>query len=113
MIPEFAKRWVDVRHWIEEKWRADPPDRYEGIWQEVCYMLASLGVDPESRRFDMIGDWSGDAVGHVTSADGSKVWHAVHGYGSCSGCDAFEAAIGPEDFWTIGLHMVQSMKEGE
>lgn len=76
-------------------------------------MLASLGPDPDTRTFEMVGEWEGDAIGHVSTTDGNKTWYTVHGYGSCSGCDAFEAADTPEEWWTIGLHMVQGMREGE
>jgi len=113
MIEEFAKRWVDTRHWVEEKWSREAPASYGAIFDEVVYMLASLGLDPRTVDFQYTGEsWEGDAVGEVRSSDGAKVWHTVHGYGSCSGCDAFEAASTPEEWWTIGLHMVQGMKEG-
>ena len=112
MIEEFAKRWVNTRHWVEEKWSRNPPERYAGIFEEICRMLSSLGVDPDSVEFRYDGDDLGDAIGEVKSHDGTKTWHTVHGYGSCSGCDAFEAAVTPSEFWTIGLHMVQAMTEG-
>ena len=76
------------------------PD-YEKV-TEVCYcgyeghIVMVVGSGPSSQ----------DSYGH---------WVTVVNYGSCSGCDALEAAYGPEpgqtdDLWTICLHMIQGMK---
>jgi hypothetical protein len=38
------------------------------------------------------GDWQGDYIFRVRERDGGRLGYVVVGYGSCSGCDAYEAA---------------------
>jgi hypothetical protein len=63
------------------------PDWYE-VDPSLGGLVASWGYEiTASERF---GSWQGDEV-YILS-DGDRFGISVIGYGSCSGCDAFEAA---------------------
>ena len=73
----------------------------------------------------MIGDWSGDLIILFDDKNGNYGLLTT-GYGSCSGCDAFEAAIGDEKeldklktrlynsiIWKSAPEMIEYLREKE
>lgn len=62
----------------------------DGDWWYPSYedLFAAGGLTVEA--YKMFGSYQGDAIAVVS--DGQRKGIAVFGYGSCSGCDALEAA---------------------
>lgn len=64
----------------------------------MSYELSLAAAGATVHEFKNFGSYQGDWWARVTLADGRSGW--INGsYGSCSGCDAFEAEFGygPED----------------
>lgn len=132
MIEQFAHAFQDRgAGWLREKYTAEAPGSYSSIFTDVVRFLAEdSGVDrwdrPDPERITVIdhGDYQGTML-FVVAATGyqpSHFWTCRVFYGSCSGCDSFEAARnyryeGPptreevEAYVSMALHMVQGMKE--
>jgi hypothetical protein len=57
--------------------------------------LVERYVDVED--IGVAGDYQGDYIFRVRERDGGRIGYVVVGYGSCSGCDAYEAALAWDD----------------
>lgn len=128
MIKEFVERFDASRATLLAQYKAKAPDNYEAIVKDVIGVLGK-GDDcddkPDPARIHKIddGDYQGTFI-FVIGAEGyqpSTYWYVSVGYGSCSGCDTFEA-IGnysdepPTDeqanqYLTLALHVVQGLKK--
>lgn len=129
MIEEFVNRWEQNKHLLEAHITQGHPKNYEEL---LRWMLERLFPDrenyvPDPARIYCIddGDYQGTLV-FVIGATGyqpSKYWYTKVGYGSCSGCDTFEAIRDyrdgepsvqqVEDYMQLALYMLQQMKEME
>lgn len=129
MIQEFVSVFMSKKHELEEVWSEKHPESYENIFSNLIQLLASNtdygGPDPERIVVVDHGDYQGTRL-FVVAAKGyqpSTYWTCKVDYGSCSGCDSFEAirdegysSDGPtpeqvKGYVTMALHMVQEMKE--
>lgn len=131
MIEKFAhafqEKGMDA---LREQYKKDAPGSYDAIFTDVVKFLNGISdyyEAPDPDRITVIdhGDYQGTRV-FVVAATGYQPWTyyvCKVGYGSCSGCDTFEAIRGyryddgptpdeeVEGYVTLALHMVQSMKE--
>jgi hypothetical protein len=129
MVEKFAQQFQ--QHGFDafvDQYQENPPGSYDAIFEDVVRFLADENDfdAPDPDRVTVIdhGDWQGTRV-WVVAEQGyqpSRYYVCKVGYGSCSGCDTFEAIRGwgdPEDvteeqakdYATLALHMVQGMKE--
>lgn len=126
MIQPFVDRFMAAEAVIKAEYAVTRPDSYDALVKRVVQAVSAEGHydDPDPERITVIdhGDWQGTRL-YIVGAKGyqpSTYWSIFVNYGSCSGCDAFEAAQGwndeiPEeevdDYWAMMLHMVQGMKQ--
>lgn len=129
MIEKFVKVWDDRNDELRLRFSKERPDSYGGIVKAVIEMLESgleglwSGDKPDSDRIHVIddGDYQGTLV-FVIGGSGyqpSSYWSFLCGYGSCSGCDTFQAIeeYGDEisedevkGYMTLALHVIQGLK---
>lgn len=131
MIDTFVNAFDRQRTTLRASFLADKPGSYSGIFKRLIEVLAadeSLGdlydgcPDPERITVIDHGHYQGTQL-FVVGAEGyqpSTYWATAVYYGSCSGCDTFQACVGwgdettPEEAdacVTMALHMVQNMKQ--
>lgn len=124
MIIEFIDRFQEIKPRLLEEFSKEEPESYEDIFKQTIKMMFS-GYDSETPDFERItviddGDYQGTLV-FVVAAQGyqpSDYWATRVFYGSCSGCDTFQAYSdydNPEEsaphMVTMALHMIESMKK--
>lgn len=127
MIQKFVDRFMAAKPALDAELAAKHPEGYDALVQRVVEVLAEgddYGETLDPKRITVIdhGDYQGTRL-YVIGAKGyqpSRYWSIFVDYGSCSGCDSFEATreYGDDpptekqarDYWTMMLHMVQSMK---
>ena len=119
MIQKFVDRFMSSD--LRQRYVSAPPQDYDQIFNDVCGVIRDENEYPtlDLDRITVIdhGDYQGSRL-FVVGASGyqpSTYWACLVSYGSCSSCDSFQSVEGtPEEkaegFWTLGLHMVQSMK---
>jgi hypothetical protein len=123
--------------------RSNPPKSYDDLVERLVATLANASKDeedlwvgnPDPKRIHVIDDghYQGTRL-FIIGTEGyqpDSYWSIYVNYGSCSGCDTFEAievrgvdtdySTDPwtetvsdravQDFWTLMLHMVQSMEK--
>lgn len=130
MIPAFVTAWDRHRAAVREEWRVRQPEHYYEIVRRVVQCLATAQPGPgewgtpDPDRITAIdhGDYQGTHVYVIgeTGYQPSTYWYVRVSYGSCSGCDALEAAryygVGPspddslDQMMTLALHVVQRIK---
>lgn len=126
MIQQFVDAFIAQEEAIKSEWRLVEPDSYEDLVKRVVMALAdardSYEGNPDAERITVIdhGDYQGTLL-FIIGARGyqpSKFWSIFVNYGSCSGCDSFQGIGDDFDgeekigaYWTMALHMVQSMKD--
>lgn len=104
MIEKFVKVWDDRNEDLRIKFSQERPESYDGIVKAVIQMLhdglegvwSSDKPDPERIHVIDDGDYQGTRV-YVIGACGyqpSSYWSYLCYYGSCSGCDTFQAIQG-------------------
>lgn len=124
MILDFVKRFDANRENLLRQFTENPPDSYKDIVEAVVRVLHDedgYGT-PDPRRIVEIdhGDYQGTLV-YVIGADGYQphdYWYVRVWYGSCSGCDTFQAirysGREPEtvakDCLGLALNIVQQMR---
>ena len=130
MIQVFVDRFRDAEASLKEGLRVRYPESYDSLVKTMIETI-SKGHNyevPDSERIHIIddGDYQGTRL-FVIGAKGyqpSTYWHLSVGYGSCSGCDSFEAIRDNGEYgtkhpnekqvtsyYTMMLHMVEEMKE--
>jgi hypothetical protein len=127
MIQKFVKRFMDAKQTIEAELRTADPEDYDALVKRVVQVIANED-DYETPSVDRItvidhGDYQGTRLYIIAAScyQPSRYWSIFVDYGSCSGCDTLESlkdySDGPPDdkqvngYWTLMLHMVQSMRE--
>lgn len=133
MIQEFVDKVIAAKPELIAEFQEKRPDSYDELVKRVVEIVGSEDNygSPDPKRITVIdhGDYQGTRL-YVIGANGyqpSAYWTIFVSYGSCSGCDTFEAnndlysydddgkiVIDPkaaEGNYTMMLHMVQSMKE--
>jgi hypothetical protein len=125
MIKEITDRFVaaKVEFMAEMTEKLDGPDYFCPSYASLLDMAIRAcrsdnnGAAPDPDRIHTIDDghYQGTLVFVVASGgyQPSRYWTTRVEYGSCSGCDALEAAhCGSDragDYWTIALHMMQRL----
>ncbi len=128
MIQNFVDCFMDARETIKTDLRTNPPRGYDDLVKRLIVVLANVHDDhgsPDPERIHIIddGDYQGTQL-YIIAAQGyqpSTYWAIFVDYGSCSGCDTFESISSlsygdtltdeqVDEYWTLMLHMVQSMK---
>ena len=127
MITKFVEAFDARREELREVFRESPPNSYSEIVRAVgerCKPTGALETSnlPDPARVHEIddGDYQGTLV-YVIGAYGyqpSTYWFVMIGYGSCSGCDALQAAryCGDDEertneIMTLAVHVLQGMRE--
>lgn len=126
MIQPFVDRFMAAEADLMAEFRATRPESYEALVTRLVQVLAAGDKyrDPDPARITVIdhGDYQGTLL-FVIAAGGyqpDQFWTIKVSYGSCSGCDTFQAIRGwsdeiseqeARDYWTLMLHMVQQMRE--
>lgn len=128
MIPEIIERFDANRENLLASFKAAHPDNYAAIVKSVVEHVTSEddyddnNLDPERiERIDH-GDYQGTLL-FVIGAKGyqpSNYWYTKVSYGSCSGCDTFEAIRDysgelpteeqAKEYFNLALHIVQGLK---
>lgn len=132
MIPELVKRWDKKKEELRAQYTQVPPGGYDSIVKDVVKFVTSeddyddCNLDPERITVIDHGHYQGDRL-YVIAAKGyqpSEYWFCNVSYGSCSGCDSFEAirdydgynedgTLKPnivEQYMTLALHILQGIK---
>lgn len=123
MIQAFIDSFMAKKEAMIAAFTEKAPERYAGIFTAVVEAIADADEcdQPDPKRITVIdhGDYQGTLL-FVVGATGyqpSTYWACAVSYGSCSGCDAFEAiydgdpAKAAEEYWTLALHMVQRLTQ--
>jgi hypothetical protein len=130
MIQRFVDKFMAAEQPLKAEFKAKRPENYDALVKRLLVLLSdrdSVEDNPDPERLTIIdhGDYQGTRL-YVVAASGylpSVYWSIFVPYGSCSGCDTFEANQGyrvdddPIDDeeangnWTMMLHMVQSMQQ--
>lgn len=75
-------------------------------YQELIERRANVEIKVEEDE----GSYQGDSILLVSDNDSDRYGVLVFGWGSCSGCDAYEAAWGDEDALNeLGDHLAQQI----
>lgn len=131
MIKEFIERFQEIKPALLEQFSKEEPESYEDIFKQTIKMMFENSEDtyssnsetPDPERITVIdnGDYQGTLVFVVASKSyqPSDYWVSTVDYGSCSGCDTFQAystyGDNPEESaphtLTMALHMIESMKK--
>lgn len=131
MIKEFIERFQEIKPALLEKFSKEEPESYEDIFKQTIKMMFENSEDayscnsetPDYEQITVIdnGDYQGTLVFVVASKDyqPSDYWVTSVGYGSCSGCDTYQAystyGDNPEEsaphMLTMALHMIEAMKK--
>ena len=129
MIRPFVNEFMVKTPSIKEDLAINYPGGYSDLVMRLIRVLSSVddaGFRPDPDRITCIdhGDsWKGTAL-YIIGAQGyqpSVFWSIFVVYGSCLGCDTYEAIKNYscdekltsrqiDDYWTLMLHMVQSMR---
>ena len=123
MIDEFVVKWNPSA--MQDYFKANPPGSYGQVLEGLLRTLfpdKEYG-EPDYSRIHTIddGDYQGTLLFIIAEVgyQPSTYWSAVVSYGSCSGCDTLcaiqENSDDPEtqtnDYTTLALHLLQSMKQ--
>lgn len=129
MISEFVEIWDKHKDDLVEKYSKDHPSDYSEIVGDLIELLNKYSDEyekPDPNRVTIIdhGDYQGYLLWIIgaTGYQPSKYWAASSYYGSCSGCDTFQAIRGYswneapneteiEGYMTLALHLLQSFRE--
>lgn len=127
MIENFVKQWDLNKHLIQEKLEKQHPENYQEIVKMVFEIINEDEEyhlpDPEKMTVIDHGDYQGTLLFIVPDSgyQPNKYWSVKVDYGSCSGCDTFEAIKDysdekpseeqVKDYMTLALHILQEIKE--
>lgn len=124
MIASIVKAWMAGKDSLRAKWSEYPPIGYSALVRDVVAMLSEHmeehdKPDPDRISKSDYGDYQGANVFVIGGSGYQPYRHYVVAvsYGSCSGCDSFQAALDGSqtvnDMMILALHIVQKMKEVE
>jgi len=126
MIQRFVDLFMAAKPQMLAALGEKHPEDYDDLVRRVVATCANTEDwrSPDPERITVIdhGEYQGTRL-YIIGGSGyqpSEYWSIFVDYGSCSGCDTFEAIKSytddpptPEqvnDYWTLMLHMVQSMR---
>ena len=128
MIQEFVDRFMAAKPAIRAELAKAQPEGYQAIVKAVVSALASdddTAPDPERIQAVDWGHYQGTMF-FVIGAAGyqpNDFWTVAVNYGSCSGCDTFEAIRSYDDtpptdaqldqYMTLALHIVQNIRAAQ
>jgi hypothetical protein len=131
MIQQFVDAFMSKKELLESQFREKHPSDYSDIVERVIRLVTAEDeyseYSPDPARIHAIDD--GDYQGTLLFVIGAKgyqpddYWYVKVGYGSCSGCDTFQAIsdyVGDTlteeqlgDYMSLALHIVQDLKKME
>jgi hypothetical protein len=127
MLQPFVDKFIASKAALIAEFRQEAPDSYDSLVTRLVTLLndADEYRSPDPERITVIdhGHYQGTRLFIIgeTGYQPSLYWAICVSYGSCSVCDTFEGIRGysdklptetqAEDYYTLMLHMVQSMKE--
>jgi len=129
MLREYTDRYVENKENIIKKIEKDKPCSYEGILTIAIEFIANdeyneLKKDNKIHTIDD-GDYQGTLlfIMPANTYQPYKYFWTMVAYGSCSGCDTIQRTLDDygygeerdwnkvaEEFYILGLHMIQNMK---
>ena len=131
MIQRFVEAWDRRKDEIRKNFTLAHPESYEGIVKSVVEILGTdsdTSEEPDPERIQSVDyvDYQGTML-FVIGGKGYQprdYWYVKVDYGSCPGCDTFEAirwdngydsSIPPteqqvEDYMQLALHILQGIK---
>jgi hypothetical protein len=130
MIRRFTDKFIASESDVKAELAKAHPEDYDALVRRVIEIVTGDDNDyehdqPDHERITVIdhGDYQGTRL-YIIGAKGyepSTYWSIFVDYGSCSGCDTLEAirhyaddppnAEQVQEYWTLMLHMAQSMCE--
>lgn len=130
MIQPFIDRFQEIKEDLLKDFSKEQPSSYSDILTKtLTKMFSDENGEPEYGKPDFNnihviddGDYQGTLV-FIIPKNGyqpSDYWCVKVDYGSCSGCDTYEAYAewNEEDYYksaphmvTMAMHMIQSMKD--
>lgn len=126
MIKSFVDSFMKNKDAIRECFSEKHPESYQDIVRIVISFMNSGEYDqPDADRIHIIDD--GAYQGTLVFVIGSRgyqpdtYWYVMVAYGSCSGCDTFQAINDycddgkpteqqVNDYMTLALHIVQNLR---
>lgn len=125
MINDFCNKFISAKDefikYIEssEKIYSGFNFKYKDLLKKAVELInpdEKDGLPDKDRMYEINdGEYEGTIVFVMaeTGDQPSKYWYTMVYYGSCSGCDALEAAENANDYYILTLHMIQKMKKME
>jgi hypothetical protein len=133
MILHYVKQWEERKHLIEQWLTKNEPNSYQDIYETLFRLVVTepQKINPQLtnynewnwNRFVKIddGEYQGNEIyilcSNVYQPELNDYIFTSIAYGSCSGCDTFQAIQESEDkaervkgYMTLALHMVQETK---
>ena len=128
MILHYVKQWEERKHLLEEWLKENEPYSYESIHEMLFHLVLTKPNEREHQRWDWNrftiiddGEYQGNQIfilcSNVYQPELTDYIFTSVAYGSCSGCDTFQAIQESEDkaervkdYMTLALHMVQETK---
>ena len=127
MILHYVKQWEERKHLLEQWLTENEPNSYKNIYEMLFHLVITRGergeLEWDWNRFVKIddGDYQGNQIfilcSNVYQPELTDYIFTSVAYGSCSGCDTFQAIQESEDkaervkqYMTLALHMVQETK---
>jgi hypothetical protein len=127
MILHYVKQWEERKHLLEQWLTKNEPNSYENIYEMLFHLVITRSergeLEWDWNRFVKIddGEYQGNQIfilcSNVYQPELNDYIFTSVAYGSCSGCDTFQAIQESEDkaervkgYMTLALHMVQETK---
>lgn len=127
MILHYVKQWDERKHLLEQWLTKNEPNSYENIYEMLFHLVITRSergeLEWDWNRFVKIddGEYQGNQIfilcSNVYQPELTDYIFTSVAYGSCSGCDTFQAIQESEDkaervkgYMTLALHMVQETK---
>lgn len=127
MILNYVKQWEERKHLLEQWLNDNEPNSYENIYEMLFHLVITRSergeLEWDWNRFVKIddGEYQGNEIyilcSNVYQPELTDYIFTSVTYGSCSGCDTFQAIQESEDkaervkgYMTLALHMVQETK---
>jgi len=127
MILHYVKQWEERKHLLEQWLNKNEPVSYKHIYMMLFKLVITRSergeLEWDWKRFKVLdnGDYQGNKIfilcSNVYQPELNDYIFTSVAYGSCSGCDTFQAIQESEDkaervkgYMTLALHMVQETK---
>ncbi len=127
MILNYVKQWEERKHLLEQWLTKNEPNSYQFIYETLFRLVITRSergeLEWDWKRFKVLdnGDYQGNKIfilcSNTYQPELTDYIFTSVAYGSCSGCDTFQAIQESEDkaervkgYMTLALHMVQETK---